>query len=1188
MKKNIFKTFILIIVSLFFFGCQDGILNPFQDIQKMDVKISGSLGITGAVPAELISGPSENRTAFPSMPVASYKVWVVDAATNQKVKDGDVDTVNMTYEISVEFGKSYYLCASAIYNDKPILIYKSEKITVNSGAPLIVQNIVLKPVVSANGRGNVFLAITMGSGVQVDKCIILWNGNNQQEIVSAPYIFNMNNAEVPSGSYDVTFRFYHGEHLVYEFSDLVHVFDNSTTNVWVKNGNEPYLEVDASGRASCNITKVCTDSFIQHVFYVDASRQNTNPSRVKYTTETGNFYNPCCTFALALEKAAASNSSSDNVRIFIKTSENSLNYHSEVISQTINPYINLEVETYVNTPGDKRGKAEFVTDISDSLLKVENNQTYNFTNIIFNGNENCTTGDGLVNIGNEDYGLGNASFTNCEFINAETVGVNVLNGSAEFEDCKFLNNHNEEGEGGGLFIKSDTSVTLSGTTQINGNVAELGGGIYTAGTLTIKGNCLIGDSTVRTLPTEQNYANFAGYGAGIYAVKAFSVDSDATLTLAGNYATDQGGGIYFYISGETENLHSTTIKYCATGSVNGCVGGGIYVDEGSVVDIKSSVIEHCNSREGGGIYAEGVPVILAQDAVITNNTAAYGGGVFVDPDGSNNYLGMQNNAYVASNNDVYLGSNTTIKLLTDLSLPDDANGVAAKITPENYTSETVLLTEGSTGFIAGNYPKFAVTNSDPTIEWYVKANGKLNNKAPGDVLFATLNGVVPTDTSKVYVMDTKEEFETFVNWINNGNTLEGVNFKLNTNITYTSSVAPIGSYDNHYAANHLDDKAFSGKFDGNNKVITVANYNIENVVFCGTVGLFAYIKNAEVRNLTLEGSINVPYVSGGFHVGSLIGHAENSLIENITNKCNITAEGCAVGGIVGLLGDDSVISKCVNNGALSCDVRVGGIVGDSYGNIHDVINNGNITVNGDSTEDHCAGGIVARTYDSKHSNWMMEDSDYIYNCKNTGTIKTSLNCTTEGIAGIVGLCQSNFVYNCVNEGTVENNAPADYLNSHVGGIIGKSDDRCKLILNCCNTGTIKSIPIYNVGGISGNSIYSTIAIAGNTGTLSSGDSKRVGAICGWPTEINFKNCSWLSQTGTLYGQIATDEGTMGYGSQNNCSSVTTAQQIVNGLNNAQSSYSIPSTIASEITIPENFELKEWSLSSGKPTLDISW
>lgn len=751
MKKNISNVLVLILSSLFFFGCRDVVLDSFQNDQETAVKISGTLGITGAVPSELISGPSAGRTAFPSMPITSYEVWIVDAATNQKVKNAVVDQDNMTYEISVDLEKSYYLCASAIYEEKPVLSYRSEKITVNSDNPLITQNIVLKPVVSADGKGKVSLAITAGDGSPFDQFIAIWNGNSQQRVSFTPYIFTMNDAEVPSGSYDVTFRFFKNGNIVYEFIDLVHVFDNATTDVWVKNGNEPYLEVDASGRAGCKITKACTDSFIQHVFYVDASRQNTNPSGANYTTETGGFYNPYCTFIDALSKASAVNGVNDNVRIFIKTKESTSAIHSETIYETINPYINLEVETYVNVPGDKLGKAEFVSDISDSLLKVENNQIYSFTNIIFNGYENCTSGDGLVNIGNESYGPGNASFTNCEFINAKTAGASVIKGSAEFEDCKFLDNQNTGKSGGGLFIKSGTSVTLSGTTQINGNAAESGGGIYTAGTLTIKGNCLIGDSTVRTLPTEQNYANLAGYGAGIYAVKAFSVDSEANLTLAGNFALSMGGGIYFNIGGETQDLSSTTIKYCATGREDDCVGGGIYVDEGNRVNITSSAIECCDSRSGGGIYAGGVPVILAQDTVIKDNTADYGSGIFVDPDGASNYLGMQDNAYVASNNDVYLGSDTTIKLLTAFSLPDDANGVAAVVALGSYTTDYQVLTQ-ETGqqYVENNYMYFRTASAPAYI---IGSDGRLK-EGPGSIYSTNvvINGIEIPKTSMARVI----------------------------------------------------------------------------------------------------------------------------------------------------------------------------------------------------------------------------------------------------------------------------------------------------------------------------------------------------------------------------------------------------------------------------------------------------
>ena len=86
-----------------------------------------------------------------------------------------------------------------------------------------------------------------------------------------------------------------------------------------------------------------------------------------------------------------------------------------------------------------------------------------------------------------------------------------------------------------------------------------------------------------------------------------------------------------------------------------------------------------------------------------------------------------------------------------------------------------------------------------------------------------------------------------------------------------------------------------GIFDGSGYTIT---YNYTNVADKWR-GLFAFVKDATIRNLYVEGSAVVTNI----HFGALIGHAEGTvLVENVITNVNITGQKSGVTGDGGMLG----------------------------------------------------------------------------------------------------------------------------------------------------------------------------------------------------------------------------------------------------------------------------------------------
>ena len=218
------------------------------------------------------------------------------------------------------------------------------------------------------------------------------------------------------------------------------------------------------------------------------------------------------------------------------------------------------------------------------------------------------------------------------------------------------------------------------------------------------------------------------------------------------------------------------------------------------------------------------------------------------------------------------------------------------------------------------------------------------------------------------------------------------------------------------------EKAFYGHFDGNNTEII--NLKIETDNFFG--GLFGATHESEIKNITIgkNSSITVNGVNknGYSWVGGLSASDENSIIENVSNYANVSANHY-VGGIVGA-GTGTKLYNVSNNANISCDSSyAGGIVGaiyPSYSIVKNATNYGNINIGKSNVFNSSAvGGIVG--YASTNV--------AIENVSNFSSITSEVS----NVGGIVGdLNMNSTLKNATNSGKVN-------ATSEVGGIVGKID-----------------------------------------------------------------------------------------------------------------------------------------------------
>ncbi|MGP1459361.1 MAG: InlB B-repeat-containing protein [Treponema sp.] len=259
---------------------------------------------------------------------------------------------------------------------------------------------------------------------------------------------------------------------------------------------------------------------------------------------------------------------------------------------------------------------------------------------------------------------------------------------------------NKATQGGGIFDESEAEISNAVIESCKAD--RSGGGIYAAKNGSVK----LTDTAVK------NCEAIGDEGGAIYAKGA--VVELTNCVIAGNKAKD-GGGIFAYKDSST--LSSVTVK-------GGVIGGTGVGEANSAVN------------SGGGVYISADCTAALEDgAKVIGNTASTGGGAYVQ-DASVTFS-MSGSAVVTPStgsdkdtqgkNDVYLATGAKIKLSGILN---PQGGIAARISPDNYSIGRQVLT-GSASAMSAHHDKFSVTpQTSPVQEWQVNNSGALQKKTP--------------------------------------------------------------------------------------------------------------------------------------------------------------------------------------------------------------------------------------------------------------------------------------------------------------------------------------------------------------------------------------------------------------------------------------------------------------------------
>ena len=347
------------------------------------------------------------------------------------------------------------------------------------------------------------------------------------------------------------------------------------------------------------------------------------------------------------------------------------------------------------------------------------------------------------------------------------------------------------------------------------------------------------------------------------------------------------------------------------------------------------------------------------------------------------------------------------------------------------------------------------------------------------------------------------------------------------------------------------DGYFEGTYDGNGyKIENIYMYrtDIDNIALFSTLNSAGELKNIAIASGEVTGYkftaaiVGMSYglidncsnnatVSGSFVAGGVCAYSEGA-IENCYNTGTVygispiagNVDVRNIGGVCGNSEEGGTMLYCYNTGTVSgaanISESVGGVCGESYGDIDLCYNEGPVSgnayvggvvgMNGWSTVNACSNtdatisgfgavggiagynnGIVSGCYTENGTvsgtenvggvvGWNEEE---MYECYNENTIVSG----TESIGGVCGYSY-NLTYECYNMGDVS----GQYF---VGGICGWNHGE---IYACDNSGKITGTSGSKyIGGVCGANEYETIRACYNTATVSG--NQYVGGVIGYNT-----------------------------------------------------------------------------------------
>ncbi|MDR0909068.1 MAG: right-handed parallel beta-helix repeat-containing protein [Spirochaetaceae bacterium] len=185
---------------------------------------------------------------------------------------------------------------------------------------------------------------------------------------------------------------------------------------------------------------------------------------------------------------------------------------------------------------------------------------------------------------------------------------------------------NNTGNGGGIYLRTNSFLTVSGAAIRANGASVVGGGIYALdnSTISISGSSEISDNTAMQ------------YGGGIHLRDNCELSISGSTKISGNRTNDYtnanngGGGIYMRATNSVSVSDNVEISDNSTAMY----GGGIFVGANSTLNLsgRTKISGNSADQRGGGIYIAGGTVNMQDNVIIggdesgdANNSASGGG-----------------------------------------------------------------------------------------------------------------------------------------------------------------------------------------------------------------------------------------------------------------------------------------------------------------------------------------------------------------------------------------------------------------------------------------------------------------------------------------------------------------------------------------------------------------------------------
>lgn len=380
MKKNAINQFLLFVTLFFcliFSSCINSLIDDSEDNSLPPLTFDGSdyVTISGCISPEINNG----RSAFPTVPDLmsgasfSYKIIVKSGEDTLVTKDDNSLTSwdGLTYEVNVPKGENLQIVIE-IYNtsyptSQKIFSGTSEPFNVDENTTTKNVDVTVMPLPQDEGQtGNIHLYFKNTSTKN------LFVKNSLDETISFPLYANAGTGffhiSVSTGSHTVKFDFYENDasgQLLFSCTQVINVYSGLTTNEWVKNGDESYIQEE--GENAIVITDELIKSYMQTVVYVDR----------EYTDEdaNGSYFKPYNELSDAINKIISLSDDNITYKVYLKSDIS--------VRGALNELRNHKIE--IASVGNEKKEMEDCIGIAS--VNGYNDGNITFKNLKFSGND---------------------------------------------------------------------------------------------------------------------------------------------------------------------------------------------------------------------------------------------------------------------------------------------------------------------------------------------------------------------------------------------------------------------------------------------------------------------------------------------------------------------------------------------------------------------------------------------------------------------------------------------------------------------------------------------------------------------------------------------------------------------------------------------------------------------------------